>query len=162
MRDNMRGKNKINIFSVIGLVVALLYLSLGAEIPPGYYDKAQGLVGPELKAVLHDIIKGNKKYEYGEIWDILTYTDEDPKNKDNVILIYSGWSKPKLTHGGGPSQWNREHVWAKSHGQFETVKGPGTDAHHLRPEDVTVNSERGNLEFNNGGDLYTDPDGPTG
>jgi len=158
----MREKVRIYVLSVIGLVVVFFYLSLGADIPSGYYDRARGLVGLELKAALHDIIKDNKRYEYGEVWDILKYTDEDPNNPGNVILLYSGWSKSKFANGGGPSQWNREHTWAKSHGQFGTVKGPGTDAHHLRPEDVTVNGKRGNLEFDNGGDLYTDPDGPTG
>ena len=47
--------------------------------------------------------------------------------------------------------WNREHVWAKSHGDFGTATGPGTDVHHLRPEDVTVNSTRSNKDFDNGG-----------
>ena len=48
--------------------------------------------------------------------------------------------------------WNREHVWAQSIGWFST-SGAGADAHHLRPEDPTVNSTRGNLPFGkvNGG-----------
>ena len=158
----MGARARFFVLSVMVLVEVFFCLSLGADIPPGYYDRAQGLVGPELKAALHEIIKVNKQYEYGEVWDILKYTDEDPNNPGNVILFYTGWSKSKFINGGGPSQWNREHVWAKSHGRFDTVKGPGTDAHHLRPEGVSVNSERGNLEFDNGGELYTDPDGPTG
>ena len=39
----------------------------------------------------------------------------------------------------------------KSHGSFDTVPDPGTDMHHRRPEDVTVNSDRGNLDSGNGG-----------
>lgn len=42
-------------------------------------------------------------------------------------------------------------MWAKSHGDFGTTTGPGTDLHHLRPEDVTVNNIRGNKDFDNGG-----------
>ncbi len=68
-------------------------------------------------------------------------------------------------NGGGVDDWNREHVWAKSHGDFGTATGPGTDVHHLRPEDVTVNSTRGNKDFDNGGtavsqcgDCWTDAD----
>ena len=57
----------------------------------------------------------------------------------------------KSNNGGGVDQWNREHVWAQSHGDFGTSTGPGTDLHHLRPEDVTVNSARGNLDFDDGG-----------
>lgn len=50
----------------------------------------------------------------------------------------------------GTALHNREHVWARSRGSFDTVPGPGTDVHHLRPEDVTVNSDRGNLDFGHG------------
>jgi endonuclease I len=42
-------------------------------------------------------------------------------------------------------------VWAQSRGGFTTSAGPGTDLHHIRPEDVTVNSIRGNKDFDNGG-----------
>ncbi len=68
-----------------------------------------------------------------------------------MIALYSGFSMSKNANGGGVDQWNREHVWAKSHGDFGTATGPGTDLHHLRPEDVTVNSARGNLDFDEGG-----------
>ncbi|MEH7783921.1 ribonuclease, partial [Bacillus thuringiensis] len=43
---------------------------------------------------------------------------EDPNNKNNVILLYTGRSQGKLTNGSGVNNWNREHVWAKSHGDF--------------------------------------------
>ena len=88
---------------------------------------------------------------YDQVWTALKDTDQDPTNTNNVIEVYSGRSIAKSDNGGGVDQWNREHVWAKSHGDFGTVNGPGTDVHHLRPEDVTVNSTRGNLDFDNGG-----------
>lgn len=82
-----------------------------------------------------------------------------------MILVYSGRSISKNSNGGSVGQWNREHVWAKSHGDFGTSTGPGTDIHHLRPEDVQVNSIRGNKDFDNGGSAvsgapgsYTDSD----
>ena len=68
-----------------------------------------------------------------------------------MILLYSGRSVSKGSNGGGTNQWNREHVWAKSHGDFGTVKGPGTDIHHLRPTNTVVNSTRSNKDFDNGG-----------
>lgn len=74
-------------------------------------------------------------------------TDEDPNNPNNVILLYSGISRSKAQHGGNVGDWNREHVWAKSHGDFGTTMGAGTDLHHLRPADLTVNSTRNNLDF---------------
>lgn len=126
-----------------------------------YYDATQNKWGSDLKSALHNIIKGHTQYSYGDLWDILSDTDEDPANPNNVILIYTGWSYPKSNHGGNPDQWNREHVWAKSHGDFGTTPPAGTDVHHIRPCDVSVNSKRGNLDFDNGGSLYTDPDGVT-
>jgi endonuclease I len=85
------------------------------------------------------------------VWNALKVTDQDPANAANVILLYSGTSRSKSLNGGGAGNWNREHVWAKSHGDFGTSAGPGTDLHHLRPEDVQVNSARDNKDFDNGG-----------
>ena len=78
---------------------------------------------------------------------MLRAADEDPKNPDNVIGIYSG-----LSIGKDPqTYWNREHVWSKSHGNFGTDIGAGTDGHHLRPENPIINSLKSNLDFDNGG-----------
>lgn len=116
-----------------------------------YYQDAVGKTGSQLKSALHTIISDQTKITYSQVWDALKKTDEDPANPSNVILLYSGRSEPKSDNGGGSGQWNREHVWAKSHGDFGTATGPGTDVHHLRPEDVGVNSVRGNKDFDNGG-----------
>ncbi len=117
-----------------------------------YYKDALGKTGPELKSALHTIISsGVSKLSYDQVWDALKVTDQDPKNSSNVILLYTGRSQSKDDNGGDPDQWNREHVWAKSHGDFGTSTGPGTDVHHLRPTDVSVNSTRGNKDFDNGG-----------
>lgn len=140
----------------------ILYSAAWCQMPAGYYDDAQGKTGEELKAALHDIIKGHDKLSYDDVWDALQDTDEDPNNSSNVLLLYTGWSYAKGNHGGGISQWNREHTWAKSHGGFGTSQGAGTDIHHLRPTDVTVNSKRGSLDFDEGGTPYIDPDGATG
>lgn len=116
-----------------------------------YYKSAVGKKGIELKKELHEIIKNHRELSYSEVWDALKETDQDPNNSNHVILLYSGESRAKNQNGGNPGNWNREHVWAKSHGNFGTSKGPGTDIHHLRPTDVQVNSSRGNLDFDNGG-----------
>ncbi|NXY93315.1 endonuclease [Streptomyces sp. BR123] len=130
-----------------------------------YYAPAEGKSGAALKAALHDIVKNQSRIGYDAVWNALKVTDQDPANPNNVILLYSGRSQSKSTNGGGANDWNREHVWAKSHGDFGTATGPGTDLHHLRPEDVTVNSTRGNKDFDRGGSpvaeapgSYTDAD----
>ncbi|OQX93131.1 MAG: hypothetical protein B6I17_04150, partial [Tenericutes bacterium 4572_104] len=132
-----------------------------AGMPKDYYDGTDGLTGEQLKSKLNDIIDGHHEFGYGSLWEQLSYTDEDPNNSNNVRLLYTGWSYPKSNHGGGSSQWNREHTWAKSHGGFSTNAPAGTDLHHLRPTDVSVNGKRGSLDFDNGGAIYTDPDGAT-
>ncbi|WP_345808124.1 endonuclease I family protein [Bacillus pumilus] len=119
-----------------------------------YYQSANGKSGPALKKALHDIIDGHKQLSYSQVWDALKKTDEDPKNPNNVLLLYSGVSRSKQANGGNVGQWNREHVWAKSHGNFGTSQGPGTDLHHLRATDVQTNSTRGNLDFDLGGNEY--------
>ncbi|GHA68252.1 ribonuclease [Streptomyces tendae] len=116
-----------------------------------YYKDAIGKTGASLKSSLHTIISDQTKLSYSAVWDALKATDEDPDNSGNVILLYSGASRSKSLNGGDTGDWNREHVWAKSHGDFGTSTGPGTDIHHLRPSDVRVNSVRGNKDFDNGG-----------
>ncbi|EFL21024.1 extracellular ribonuclease [Streptomyces himastatinicus ATCC 53653] len=117
-----------------------------------YYKDAIGKTGEPLKDALNQIIsKDVSKLSYDEVWDALKKTDEDPDNSANVILLYTGRSQSKNSNGGNADDWNREHVWAKSHGDFGTSTGPGTDIHHLRPADVSVNSTRGNKDFDEGG-----------
>ncbi len=108
---------------------------------------------------MNQIIRTQTKLTYEQVWDALKLTDQDPNNSNNVILLYSGTSRAKSLNGGNPDDWNREHVWAKSHGDFGTATGPGTDIHHLRPADVTVNSDRGNKDFDNGGTQSTEAPG---
>lgn len=130
----------------------LLTITVTAQISNGYYDDAIGLTGNELKAALHNIIDDHDEYSYSNLRDfILPESDEDPNNNNNVILIHSGISRDKDKFGGNIGDWNREHVWAKSHGDFGTSPPAGSDAHHIRPSDVQVNSTRGNLDFDNGG-----------
>ncbi len=122
----------------------------GAPIEP-YYAAAAGKTGAALRNALHQIIKVQTAISYDQVWNALKDTDQDPGNTNNVILLYSGRSQSKASNGGNADDWNREHVWAQSHGGFGTATGPGTDVHHLRPEDVTVNSVRGNKDFDFGG-----------
>jgi endonuclease I len=143
------------------LTLALVFsLSLFSQIPNGYYDGTTGLTGQDLKLKLHDIIKDHVEYSYDDLRDfILRKTDEDPNNSNNVMLFYTGRSQAKTTFGGGANDWNREHVWAKSHGDFGTTPPAGTDAHHMKPTDASVNSTRGNLDFDMGGNPVSEAPG---
>ncbi|MEV5436030.1 endonuclease [Streptomyces sp. NPDC052682] len=124
-----------------------------------YYRNALGKTGASLKSSLHTIISSQSKLSYSALWEALKVTDQDPGNSGNVILLYSGKSRSKSLNGGDVGDWNREHVWAISHGDLTTSTGPGTDLHHIRPEDVTVNSIRGNKDFDEGGSSFTNSGG---
>lgn len=119
----------------------------GETVYSEYYNGIEGLVGEELKDALHDIIDGHTTLSY-KIWDEYLLTDGDPDNPNNVILIYTGLSVPFTDHS---TKWNREHVWAKSHGGFGEDRGAGSDLHHLRPCNSVLNSTRGNDDFAEGG-----------
>jgi serine protease len=85
-------------------------------------------------------------------------TDQDAENHENVICIYSRRSEPKFnqdTGSNGLDAWNREHIYAKSHGDFGTSAGAGTDIHAIRAADKSVNTERSSKDFAEGGTQLT-------
>ena len=90
-----------------------------AQIPTGYYDAANGQSGTTLKASLNDIIDGHTELSYSACWDALKVTDRDPNNPSNVIGIYSRFSMNAALEYDNGQGWNREHVWAKSRGDFD-------------------------------------------
>ena len=120
-----------------------------------YYAGTSGLTGASLKVRLNRIIKDHRYYSYTPcVWDILKQADEDPGNPNNVMGIYTGRSIRKTDQDDGsnnPDDWNREHIWAKSHGFPKRSQHAYTDAHHIRAADRSVNSERSNNDFADGG-----------
>lgn len=117
----------------------------------GYYDSAEGLANEELKMALHLIIDDHQQFSYTssstDVWDILKATDRDPENPDNVIMLYSGRSIDAAQEYNSGNGWTREHVWPQSRGDFGTSQGIGTDVHHIRPCENSVNSIRSNRSF---------------
>ena len=157
---NSQGTATITVTTADGGKVATCIVTVTTSVTSPYdstyYAPAIGKTGTVLKATLNDIIDNHTKLSYDAVWDALRNTDEDPNNTSNVILLYTGRSQSKLTNGGLVNDWNREHVFAKSHGDFGTTAGAGTDLHHLRPTDVSVNSARGNLDFDMGGTFHSE------
>ncbi|MBU0763491.1 MAG: endonuclease [Bacteroidetes bacterium] len=141
------------------LLPVFFQIVLYAQEPSGYYNGTAGLDGTTLKAALNSIISNHTEYDYDAIKEIIKLTDEDPANSNNVILLYTGRSQSKSSFGNNADDWNREHVWAKSHGDFGETKPCGTDLHHIRPTDVSVNNSRGNLDFDNGGNPHSEATG---
>ncbi|MDZ4196017.1 MAG: endonuclease, partial [Candidatus Izemoplasmatales bacterium] len=112
-----------------------------------YYKEATGITdGALLKAAIHQIIRGHTSYSYDAVKTHLQSLDEDPSNSNNILLFYTGRSQAKSTFGTNANDWNREHIWAQSHG-IDYALPAYTDLHHLRATDVSVNSARGDKDF---------------
>ncbi|MEC9484464.1 MAG: endonuclease [Candidatus Izemoplasma sp.] len=122
----------------------------------GYYAGLGEVTDDNLKQFLHDLIDDHIVLDYDALWNALANSDEDPLNPDNIILFYSAESRSEDLHGGDQDDWNREHVWPKSHGNFDNDDVMGSDMHHIRPTDVSVNGYRGNLDFDIGGTLVNE------
>ncbi|MCF2874889.1 MULTISPECIES: endonuclease [unclassified Tenacibaculum] len=106
------------------------------------------------------------------VWDVLKQSDLDPADNSKVLLIYgyddsdgntvTDRTRSKDSNGGtAGSDWNREHVYAKSLGtpKFENNDVAGSDPHHLRASDVTMNSNRNNKKFADGSGTAGDVSG---
>jgi endonuclease I len=134
-----------------------------------YYQSVIWLSGDSLKTALHELINGHVMYPYFSdstvaTKDIMIEADADLSHPGNIILFYSGRSQKVeyADHGDNfdymieygishVDSWNREHIWAKSHGFPDMADTAYTDVHHLRPADRSVNGARGNRDFDWGG-----------
>lgn len=137
-----------SIFTTLS-VILLFHANFAFSQPIGYYNGTENLQGDQLKNKLHEIIKGHVDFSYGRSADIINYSDADPANPNNVILFYLQQSRDASLYGTGGNFINREHVWAKSHGNFSGIRPMDSDAHNLRPADASVNEARGNKNFDN-------------
>ena len=146
------------------LIISLCsYFLVHSQIPAGYYNSAIGLKNDSLKTALNDIIDGHIEFPYTsssmDTWDVLKLADRDPTNSINVIGIYSNFSMNGPLEYNSAQGWSREHVWAKSRGDFDTSPGIGTDLHNLRAEDVSTNTARNNRNFDYATVRYIDGSG---
>ena len=122
--------------------------------PKTYYATTIGLTGPALKAALNERIKGHRRYVYSPcVWLMISESDQDPDDANAVIEIYTqrsiDKSRMEKNNPKDPLSWNREHVWANSHGFPHPNQHAYTDLHHLRAADKKINGHRGNRDFSN-------------
>lgn len=96
-----------------------------------------------LRSLITTTHKNRRTYENLKT-DIET-TDASLTNPSKVVLIYSRLEVQGKWSSGGKI-WNREHVWPQSVGWSDSTI-QGSDLHHLRPEDPSVNGTRGNHPF---------------
>lgn len=141
--------------TLLTLMVAMISLSLFAQIPSGYYDDAQGHYGESLKTELYYIIKDHNSQSYGALWDHYYYTDDKPNGKvwDMYSDVPGGEPPYEFTfgsnqcgnYGGEGDCYNREHSFPKS--WFDDSSPMVTDIFHIVPTDGYVNGKRSNWPF---------------
>lgn len=110
------------------------------------YDKLSSLSSSSLLTNLRTLMKTTHKKQtsYSECRDYAEETDCENGNS-KIVTIYTSYSSSQSEYNGG-NGWNREHVWPKSLGGFNT-SGAGADLHHIRPSENQTNSNRGNLRY---------------
>lgn len=124
-------------------------------IPSGYYDSVDASNATTLRATIHAVIDDHNRIPYTssatDTWNVLEAADQDPNNSSLVLDVYMNESYTK--HGGGNTDYNREHSWPKSYG-FPNDGGsnyPYTDCHHLFISNDSRNSSRGNKPYGTAG-----------
>lgn len=170
-------------FSCLGACKKKIHDPISIEM---YYKSATNKTGAELKVALNNIIKGHTRYSYTPcVWEILEDADQDPENPKNVVLIYTGksvnkacrdrvlrrgesfnqecldwWDNSDFKIDGEPffrgNAWNREHIWSKSHGFKKESQHAFTDVHHIVAADSSVNTDRSDHDFADGGAVHSE------
>ena len=115
----------------------------------GYYADLTGNFA-NFFTVMNDILvtTHTNHLTYGEVWSVLA--ESDAYDENNIECFYTGRLIPKEDRDGSSSSslvWNREHVWAKSHGFNNESYTAYSDAHHLRATEKVINSSRNNSYF---------------
>lgn len=108
------------------------------------YDVLSNQNSSQILSALRNLMTSThkKNSSYNDCWTYANKADCE-NNNGKVVLIYSNVTTTTSQQNSG---YNREHVWPKSLGGYET-SGPGADLHHIRPSDNRINSCRNNLKY---------------
>lgn len=151
---------KFCIIRHLAIIFVMLPLFSLAQIPAGYYDDALDKTGIELKNALHDIIDDHTQPQhYDDLTDEVADLDRHPDYPQYVECFYTGFrikTSRKYDNGKG---WNKEHVWPQGRGNFGRDWGAGGDLHALVACDASINSSRGDRNFDYGTDIKIDATG---
>ena len=103
-----------------------------------FRDKLENLI--TTTHTTYTVYNGGSSLALNNVFD---KTDKNP-NGSGMVLFYTGTVVSSFSSSGA----NREHVWPKNGGKaFSAESECGSDAHHLRPCDQTLNSSRGSLSY---------------
>ena len=124
------------------------------------FETLSAMSGDALLQVLRTLMVSTHSYQtsYDECRDLSVITDCENGDGTSINLLYSSFVTDRKGYINDTSKgWNREHVWPKSLGGFNT-SGAGSDLHHIRPTDKSINGTRGNEKYGipaNGGSPVT-------
>ena len=155
-------KNK---FIAVACAICLFGYSLPtqADIPTNYYSSAnnKSSTSDALRIALYDIIKSHTVIGYSSLLEQVYAAATSPSDFNNGASktledIYS--SQPYTSTDGKASAtqcgtgWNKEHSFPKS--WFGDASPMMSDAFHIYPTDIRMNSARSNYPY---GDLRDKP-----
>jgi endonuclease I len=152
------------------LFIALLAFQFTFAQQSYYSDVDLTLTGQDLYNALQiKISQHNQNFTYGDARDVLVFTDENPENTANVLLVYgyndndgnctTDRSRNKNGFGGNVCEYNREHVFARSNSNPSMEFNGSTnnqstgivaDPHNIRASDQQMNNNKGSKKFQNG------------
>ena len=130
------------------------------EMPSQYASYYSTLGSNPTSAQLRSIVSSHTKLSYDGARSAMQKTDRDWNLSPNVSdsnpymrLIYASYNfktSSAARFNDNNTIWDREHIWAKSHGGFDNNDKPGSDLHHLRASDKpNNNSWRNSRNFGN-------------
>lgn len=149
------------------LYILVLVTGLAFSQQPYYNDVNLTLTGQALYNELQiKISQYNQNFNYGDARDALVFTDENPDNTNNVLLVYgyndndgnctTDRSRDKNDFGGLVCEYNREHVFARSltnppmGNANNAAIGIIADPHNIRACDQQMNNNKGDKLFQDG------------
>lgn len=123
------------------------------------YDNLIVQEGNDLFGSLNALMGSTSKIKSGYSYDKLKYNydkvDVDLNNKGSRIIGYYDGSSLSATWDPN-NNYNREHTWPQSKGADKKIP-MGYDMQSVRPANVKINSDRGNVAYGEKAKLY-DPD----
>ena len=149
-----------NSFNLSGSNFSFAYATSGSyeTSKETYYENITATGRNSLLGQLHDLITTTHKTytSYDDCKNVDYVYQTDPGTSSSYVTdIYTQKDISKTWGSGAQGTWNREHVWCQSlSGGLWGESGGGGDIHHIRPDECSLNSTRGNKKYANVRQLY--------
>ena len=144
---------KYNVGSTISSISSniVLYANWLDDTPvdDSFYAECEGLTGSALSNKLYQIDQPKSpSYDWSRYED----ADEAEDDSSSILCVYTRHNIKKSSHCGDYAwdRWNREHVWTQS--LWPESK---TDNHNIFACEGQINNYRGNLIYDEGGEIVT-------